>query len=55
MKRAMNTYTAISIVVGFIGTVIVTLTVLPPVINSHILVGIACLIPTSIVSFVLTH
>lgn len=55
MKRAMKIYTASSIVVIFIGTVIVTFALLPPVINSYILVGIACIIPTSIVSFVLTH
>ena len=53
MKRAMKIYTAVSIAVAFIGTVIVTLTVLPSAINTHILVGIACLVPTSIVSFVL--
>jgi hypothetical protein len=55
MKRAMKIYTAISIVVALVGTVIVTLTVLPPVINTHILIGIACLVPTSIVSFALTR
>ena len=55
MKRAMKIYTAISVVVALVGTVIVTLTVLPPVINTHILIGIACLVPTSIVSFALTR
>jgi len=55
MKRAMKIYTVSSIVATFIGIIIVTIALLPPAINSYILAGIACLIPTSIVSFTLTQ
>jgi len=55
MKKAMKLYTISSIVVAFIGTITVTTELLPPLINSYILVGIAGLIPTSIAGFALTH
>jgi hypothetical protein len=55
MKKAMKLYTASSIVVAFIGTITVTAELLPPVVNSCILVGIAGLIPTTIAGLALTH
>ena len=55
MKRAMKIYTVSSIVATFIGIIIVTIALLPPAINSYILVGIAGIIPTSIVGFALTQ